>query len=302
MQSFQITLETTNTPTVLKFVANQMLTEGSFEYNTVEDASNSMLVQQLFHLPFIKKVFVSSNFIAIERYAIVEWIDVQEELQQIIETYLNKNGSLFTIATEVKKRPIQIYAESTPNPNVIKFVSNTLVTPQQIEVLSSEQAIGVPLAKALFNFPFVKHLFISDNYVSITKIDTIEWFEITNELRAFLKTYFEEEKPVIDKNYTPLVGKTETTPTFEAISSENLDDISKEIISILDEYIKPAVTSDGGNIMFQSYDVNSKTVNVVLQGACSGCPSSTITLKNGIEATLKQLLPNKIEEVVAING
>jgi len=90
--------------------------------------------------------------------------------------------------------------------------------------------------------------------------------------------------------------------THEPVELENLDDISKEIIAILDEYIKPAVTSDGGNIMFQSYDMDSKTVNVILQGACSGCPSSTITLKNGIEATLKQLLPNKVEEVVAMNG
>ena len=89
---------------------------------------------------------------------------------------------------------------------------------------------------------------------------------------------------------------------IEPIPTANLDDISQEIIAILDEYIKPAVTSDGGNIMFQSYDASTKTVSVILQGACSGCPSSTITLKSGIEATLKQLLPNKIEEVVALNG
>jgi len=302
MQTFTIRLETTNNPSILKFVSNQILTEGSFEYNTVEDASNSILVQQLFHLPFIKKVFVSTNFIAIERYAIVEWADVQDELQQIIETYLNKNKSLFITETKSKKIPIQIYAESTPNPNVIKFVTNTLVTSQQIEILSSKQATGVPLAIALFNFPFVKHLFISDNYVSITKTDTIEWFEITNELRGFLKTYFQEGKPVIDKDYNPASCETETRPAFKAVSPENLDDISKEIIAILDEYIKPAVTSDGGNIQFQSYDTTSKIVHVILQGACSGCPSSTITLKNGIETTLKQLLPNKIEEVVAING
>ncbi len=296
---FKINTEITNTPSILKFVANTMLTDGSFEYNTVEDASNSVLVQQLFHLPFVKKVFVTANFIAIERYNIVEWNDVQEELQQVIENYLNKNGSLFNTEKQSKKMPIQIYAESTPNPSVLKFVTNKLLTSQNIEILSTEQTKGVPLAVALFSFSFVKELFISENYVSITKIETIDWFEITNELRDFLKKYIEEGKLVVDENYSP---PQQQKVAHEAIPIENLDDISKEIIAILDEYIKPAVTSDGGNIMFQSYDTASKTVNVILQGACSGCPSSTITLKNGIEATLKQLLPNKIEEVVAING
>ncbi len=296
---FTINIENTDTPTILKFVANTMLTNGSFEYNTVEDASNSNLVQQLFHLPFIKKVFVTANFMAIERYNIVEWSDVQEELQQVIENYLNKNNSLFNTEKQPKKMPIQIYAESTPNPSVQKFVTNKLLTSQNIEVLSAEQTKGVPIAVALFNFPFIKEIFISENYVSITKIETIDWFEITNELRDFLKKYIEEGKLVVDEDYTP---PQRNTAENEFVQPENLDDISKEIIAILDEYIKPAVTSDGGNIMFQSYDTKSKTVHVILQGACSGCPSSTITLKNGIEATLKQLLPNKIEEVVAING
>ncbi len=296
---FNINIENTNSPSIVKFVANSILTEGSFEYNTIEDVDNSSLVQQLFHLPFVKKVFVTANFMAIERYNIVEWNDVQEELKQVIENYLNKNGSLFNTEDSSKKMPVQIYAESTPNPSVMKFVTNKLLTSQNIEVLSSEQTKGVPLADALFNFPFVKEIFISENYVSITKIETIDWFEITNELRSFLKDYIEEGKSVVDENYTPPQQQTiEHIP----VQPENLDDISKEIIAILDEYIKPAVTSDGGNIMFQSYDLESKTVNVILQGACSGCPSSTITLKNGIEATLKQLLPNKIEEVVAING
>jgi hypothetical protein len=269
MQTFNISIETTDNPTILKFVANHILTDGSFEYNTVEDASNSSLVQQLFHLPFIKKVFVTANFIAIERYNIVEWNDVQEELQQVIENYLNKNGSLFNTENESKKVPVQIYAESTPNPSVIKFVTNKLLTSQNIEVLSTEQTKGVPLATLLFNFPFVKEVFISENYVSITKIEAIDWFEITNELRSFLKDYIEEGKAVVNENYTPIQPQTiEQTP----VQLENLDDISKEIIAILDEYIKPAVTSDGGNIMFQSYNSENKTVNVILQGACSGCP------------------------------
>ncbi len=297
--SFTINIENTESESIIKFVANKILTEGSFEYNTIEDANNSDLVQQLFHLPFVKKVFVTANFVAIERYNIVEWDDVQEELQQVIENYLNKIGSLFNISKEYKKKPVQIYAESTPNPHVMKFVSNKLLSSQNIEILSDEQTKGLPLVKSLFDFPFVKEVFISENYVSISKVETVDWFEITNELRTFLKSYIEAGKPIIDDSYEPTL---DTTKFNRPVNVENLDITSQEIVAILDEYIKPAVTSDGGNIMFQSYDPDNKTVNVILQGACSGCPSSTITLKNGIEATLKQLLPNKIEEVIAING
>jgi len=155
---FNINIETTNTQSILKFVANSILTEGSYEYNTVEDATNSSLVQQLFHLPFIKKVFITANFLAIERYNIVEWNDVQEELKQVIENYLNKNGSLFNVENQSKKMPVQLYAESTPNPGVMKFVTNKLLTSQNIEVLSNEETKGIPLAIALFNFPFVKEI------------------------------------------------------------------------------------------------------------------------------------------------
>ena len=295
----KIHIESTKTPTILKFVSNKILTEGSFEYNSVEEVHNSTFIQQLFHLPFVKKVFVTANFIAIERFNIVEWTDVQDELKGVIENYLKVNDSLFTSKTETKKVVVEIYAESTPNPSVMKFVSNKLLTSQNIEVISVEDAKEVPIAHDLFDFPFVKEVFISDNYISITKNNTVDWFEVTTALRDFLKKYLSEGKSVITENYTPKVHeKTEIKP----LATEDLDDISQEIIAILDEYIKPAVTSDGGNIMFQSYDTKSKTVSVILQGACSGCPSSTITLKSGIEATLKQLLPNKIEEVVALNG
>ena len=298
MKTFSITIENTPNDAVIKFVANTILTDGSYEYNNVEEVKNSTLIQQFFHLPFVKKVFVTANFIAIERFNIVEWQDVQDELKTVIENHLNTNESLFT-QHQNKQVVIEVYGESTPNPAVMKFVTNKLLTSQNIEVKTVDDATEVPIAKALFNFAFVEEVFISENYISITKSKNIEWFEITTELRDFLKNYIIENKPVITENYTPIVHK-ETE--IEPIDINNLDDISQEIIAILDEYIKPAVTSDGGNIMFQSYDTNSKTVNVILQGACSGCPSSTITLKNGIEATLKQLLPNKIEEVIAING
>lgn len=298
MQPAVITIENTSNEAIIKFVAAKILTDGSHEYNNVDEAKNSTLIEQLFHLPFVKKVFVSANFIAVERYNIVEWIDVQDELKAVIENYLNKHKGLFT-TTANKPTVVEVYAESTPNPAAMKFVTNKLITSQNIEVLNVDDTKHVPIAKALFDFPFVSQVFISENYISITKNDTVEWFEVNTSIRDFIKEYIHENKPVISDNYK---AKKIAEPQFESINTENLDDISQEIVAILDEYIKPAVTSDGGNIMFQSYNTSSKTVNVVLQGACSGCPSSTITLKNGIEATLKQLLPNKVEEVIAING
>lgn len=298
MKQLSITIEKTSDETILKFSANKILTDGSFEYHNIEEATNSTLVQQLFHLPFVKKVFVTANFIAIERFNIVTWPDVQEELKAVIENYLNTNENLF-IKPDAKPRITEVYAESTPNPGAMKFVTNKLLTSQNIEVLTIEEAKYVPMAKALFDFPFITQVFLSENYISISKNDSVEWFEVTTSLRDFIKSYIQENKPIIAEGYQP---KPAATHEFEPVPTEELDAVSQEIVSILDEYIKPAVTSDGGNIMFQSYNTNSKTVNVVLQGACSGCPSSTVTLKNGIEATLKQLLPNKVEEVVAING
>lgn len=291
-----IKIESTGSPSIIKYVFDKMLTEGSFEYNSIDDANNSGLVQQLFHLPFVKKVYVTANFIAIEKFDILEWSEVQDELKDILGAYVAQNDSIFTEENSIAH--VEVYAESTPNPNVQKFVTNQLLTNQHIELSSPEQAVAVPLAKELFEFPFVKEVFLSDNYVSIQKTGDLDWFEINNSLRDFLKEYLQSGRRVVAENYVPATSsdgtrKTEYTPTN--------DDISKEIIGVLEEYIKPAVAGDGGNIQFLSYAPDTKEVNVLLQGACNGCPSSTITLKNGIESTLKQLLPGKVEIVNAIN-
>ena len=291
-----IKIESTGSPAIIKFVFDKMLTEGSFEYNSIDDAKNSLLVQQMFHLPFVKKVFVTANFIAIEKFDILEWSEVQDELKDILGTFVAQNESIFI--EENQSALVEVYAESTPNPNVQKFVTNQLLTNQHIELSSPEQAVSVPLAKELFEFPFVKEVFLSDNYVSIQKTGDLDWFEINNSLRDFLKEYLQSGRRVVSENYVPTSSsdgtrQTEYTPTN--------DDVSKEIIGVLEEYIKPAVAGDGGNIQFLSYAPETKEVNVLLQGACNGCPSSTITLKNGIESTLKQLLPGKVEIVNAIN-
>lgn len=298
----------TSNPSIVKFVSDSFLTKASsYEFKNIDEAKNSVLAQQLFYLPFVKTVYISQNFVAIEKYNIVEWEDVQEEVAESISEYI-KSGKFVVTEAEVvapKKLPVSIYAESTPNPTVMKFVANKTLAEGTFEFKSVEDAILSPLAQALFNFPFVKEVFISNNYVSVTKHNMIDWEEISMEIREFLRQYVQDDKPIVKDEITKAsnisnnIGSADSSLEKE---DKNYSDIEKEIISILDEYVKPAVARDGGNIMFDSFNESSKTVKVVLQGACSGCPSSTITLKNGIETMLKELMKGQVESVVAING
>ena len=297
MKAITLYIEKTNSDTILKFSSNNILTSGSYDFNNIDEAKNSPLAQQLFHLPFVKRVFISANFIAIERFSIVEWADVQEEVKEQLENYINNNGVIISEEIVSKKIPVEVYAEVTPNPSVLKFVANKKLVETDVEYKNIEEAKNSPLATELFNFPFTKEVFISENYVSITKFDIVEWSEVTVEVRSFIKQFIANGNTIVNTT----VEKPVKTITNNTSDSEKLDDVSLQIINILDEYIRPAVAADGGNILFQSYNQDSKIVNVILQGVCSGCPSSTITLKNGIENMLKQLIPGKIEEVVAVN-
>ena len=298
MKKININIENTTNNTIIKFVSDSIIVnKGSYEFNNIDEAKNATFVQQLFYLPFVKKVFIAANFIAIQRYDIVAWEDVQEEVKTQIEAYLNSGKKVINEENESsKKEAIEVYAEVTPNPSVMKFGTNKALTQTDIELKNIEEANQFsPLAKALFNFPFVKEIFISENYISITKYDVVEWNEVYHEVRTFIRTYLQDNKVILSE-----------IPEKKAIQEdkiliENLDETSTKIVEILEEHIKPAVASDGGNIAFKSYNSETKQVNVILQGACSGCPSSIITLKNGIEALLKEMLPNQINEVIAIN-
>ena len=302
MSSQTITIQSTNNDNILKFVSTQILINGgSYEFNNIDDAKNSPLAQQLFYLPFVKKVFITANFIAIQRFDIIEWSDVQEEVREQIEGYLQA-GNIAVKETDNsrKKEAIEVYAEVTPNPSAMKFGTNKSLTATDVEYKNIEEASkSSPLAQALFGFSFVKGVFISENYISITKFDVVEWNDVYTEVRNFISTYLQDNKTIIKElPNTESITKKEK----EEATTDDLDGTPGKIIAILDEYIRPAVASDGGNIAFKSYDEESKVVSVILQGACSGCPSSTITLKNGIETMLKEMLPNEISEVVAING
>ncbi len=300
MNEYTITVVATNNPAILKFETNHFILKNNhYQYNNIDEAKNSPLAQQLFYLPFIKTVYISSNFVALERFDIVSWDDVKDEVAQQLVEYLNSEEAVVIETESNKKVPVSLYAESTPNPSVMKFVANTILVPMTFEFKSIDEAKDSALAMELFHLPFVKEVFLDENYVSVTKYEVVEWDEITMQLREHIRDFLAAGKEVIAAK--SIQQKKQDTPKAQ-LQNENLDDTSKQIIDILEEYVKPAVASDGGNILFKSYEADSKTVNVVLQGACSGCPSSTFTLKNGIENMLKNMMGDKINEVVALNG
>ncbi len=298
MKEYHITIVPTNNSKIIKMEANHFLVKGNYEYKNIDEAKESPLAQQLFHLPFVKTVYIASNFVALERFDIIEWDDVKDEVAQQLVEYLNAGEPVVNEDGVKKKQPITVYAEVTPNPAVMKFVSNKRIVPSTYEFKNIDEAKDSPLAIELFHLPFVKEVFMDENYVSVTKYEVADWEEINMQLREFIRDYLADGKDVVTAE---AIQKSKETVEQKTVQT-NYDDTSQQIIDILEEYVKPAVASDGGNILFQSYEEQSGTVSVILQGACSGCPSSTFTLKNGIETMLKNMMGEKIKEVVALNG
>ena len=188
---------------------------------------------------------------------------------------------------------ISIYTEMTPNPETMKFVANKLLYPgKSIDFTDMESAKPSPLATELFGFPFIKAVFIASNFVTLTKTsETEDWQDVIPTIRTFLKEYLEEGKMVVNEEELATVKQTSSNE----VSADD-DDIVKRIKELLDNYVRPAVEMDGGAIQFKSYDAG--TVNLAMQGSCSGCPSSMITLKAGIEGMMKRMIP-EVKEVVA---
>lgn len=298
MKEYNITVVPTNNSKIIKLEANHFLVKGNYEYKNIDEAKDSPLAQQLFYLPFVKTVYIASNFVALERFDIVEWDDVKDEVAQQLVEYLNAGETVVKEDDVKKKQPITVYAEVTPNPAVMKFVSNKKIVPSTYEFKNIDEAKDSPLAIELFHLPFVKEVFMDENYVSVTKYEVADWEEINMQLREFIRDYLADGKDVVT---VEAIQKSKETVEQKNIGTD-YDDTSLQIIDILEEYVKPAVAGDGGNILFQSYEEESGTVSVILQGACSGCPSSTFTLKNGIETMLKNMMGDKIKEVVALNG
>ena len=190
-------------------------------------------------------------------------------------------------ATEI----IEIYTEMTPNPESQKFVTNRHILPNfQLDFKTKELAAGSELAKTLFEIPFVNGVFIANNFVTVTKKPEYEWFEITPELKETLKQFLQSGKKPVDDSLLP---KDILQEQKSEATNQNPGEKIKEL---LDKYVKPAIQMDGGHIEFKSFEHG--TVTLSLQGSCSGCPSSTLTLKSGIEGLLKRMVP-EVEEVMA---
>ncbi len=187
---------------------------------------------------------------------------------------------------------ISIYTEMTPNPETMKFVANKLLYPgKSIDFPDIESAKPSPLAIELFGFPFIKAVFIASNFVTVSKTADTNWDDVIPSIRQFLKEYLEDNKAVVNEDEVATM-KQESSNDVHADD----DDVVKRVKELLENYVKPAVEMDGGAIQFKSY--NDGVVNLMLQGSCSGCPSSMITLKAGIEGMMKRMIP-EVKEVVA---
>ena len=296
----KLQIQYTANPAIIKLEAPEVLVKGNYQYERSEPVDNSPLAQELLQLPFVKTVYFSANFIALEALPIVKWEEVAQEVCQEVEAYLaagrpiiGEASALEEVPAPAKRIPITIYVESTPNPMAMKFVANKKLVSRVYEYKSAEEASDSPLATELFKFPYIKEVFFDSNYISIIRQPKILWEDIMMELREFLRLYLMEGKQVV---------KVSVTEQDRPKGLPSINDVySRKIIAILNQYVKPAVSSDGGNIQFVSYDKQTQIVKVLLQGACNGCPSSKRTLKQGIETILREMMKNEQITVEAVN-
>lgn len=197
------------------------------------------------------------------------------------------------------KSPVMLYTEQTPNPESLKFVTNKMLykgtADFREEKLAEEWS---PMASELFALPYVKGVYICNNFVTITKEFNYSWDDIMLKIKEFIKAYVEDEKEIVNDGFSAVMEKLEEENLLSAYSGDEAV-LVKKIKDLIDTYVKPAVEMDGGNIEFKSY--HEGVVTVVLQGSCSGCPSSTVTLKSGIEGMLQRMVP-EVKEVVSEMG
>lgn len=198
---------------------------------------------------------------------------------------------------ESKRIPVSIYAEVTPNPTVMKFVSNMEINPNDsIEFKNIEEAQLSPLCAKLFAFPFVKEVFLAKNFIAITKFNIVEWEDVAMEVRVMIQEYIATGGVVIkeikSEDELPVMH---VTPEEKAVDKVPENEIEERIIAILEEYIKPSVAQDGGDIIFSDYQ--DGVLKVKLQGACNGCPSAAVTLKQGVQSIFQQMMPNEVHTV-----
>jgi len=291
---YRVSIETTENPRIIKFVAQYTLIDGALELDRNSDISEIPLAKELFNFPFVNRIFITANFVAVAKENTVEWDSVLQNLKNTVEDQLLANPKIFS---PKKKKIYTVYAEMTPNPAVMKFISNKTLLEGFLEVKNINQAENIPLAKIILEkFYFIEEVFINENFISLTKNDKAHWHEVMIEIRNFIAEYLQSEGPISN-----IQASKHESPVQNLINRQYTGDEQK-INDILNEYVAPAIEYDGGKISLIEYDSDNKIAKMLLQGACSGCPSSTITLKNGIESILKQFLPELVNHVEAVNG
>ena len=200
----------------------------------------------------------------------------------------------------VTKSPVMLYTEQTPNPESLKFVTNRMLYKGTADFREEELAREwSPLGSALFDLPYVKGVYICNNFVTITKEFNYAWDDIMLKLKDFIKKYIQDGGEILKDGFAEAMAKIEAERGASYEYSEDEAEIVNRIRELIDTYVKPAVEMDGGNIEFKSFQ--DGIVTVILQGSCSGCPSSTVTLKAGIEGMLKRMVP-EVREVVSEMG
>lgn len=290
----QILIEPTANPKVMKFVADYSLIPGSVELSREEDFSKIPLAEELFNYPFVEKVFITANFIAVAKEEGTAWEDVVQNLKNTIEDSLLEFPKIYR---PERREVFPIYAEMTPNPAVMKFVSQRGILDGFLEAKRGETAGQIPLADALFQeFEYATEVFISDNFIAVTTDGSVQWHEVMVPVRSFIAEYLQGGNPVAS------IAPNPHENPMEALMQREYTGDEQKISDILAEYIAPAVENDGGKISLVDYDPETKTAKMLLQGACSGCPSSTATLKGGIESVLKNFVPDLVQHVEAVNG
>jgi NFU1 iron-sulfur cluster scaffold homolog, mitochondrial len=202
--------------------------------------------------------------------------------------------------TTATKSPVLLYTEQTPNPESLKFVTNRMLYRGTADFREQELAQEwSELGTALFEMPFVKGVYISNNFVTITKEFNYAWEDIMLKLKEFIKNYVQEEKEIVKEGFAEAMAELEAERGASYEYSDDDAELVAKIKELIDTYVKPAVEMDGGNIEFKHF--RAGVVTVILQGSCSGCPSSTVTLKSGIEGMLKRMIP-QVQEVVSEMG
>ena len=188
-----------------------------------------------------------------------------------------------------------LYTEETPNPEALKYVTNRMLYRGIADFKEKDLAAEwSPMANSLMELPYVKSVYFNNNYVTVTKEFNYDWAEVMLRLKEFIKSYIENGGVIVKEGFAEYSEKVQADLNASQFSGEE-GEVARKIKELIDMYVKPAVEGDGGNIEFKAYEKG--TVYVIMQGSCSGCPSSTVTLKSGIEGMLKRMLP-EVQEVV----